>query len=83
VANQSITKSPHRVRHPSEDKARREHGGYAESSAKLELQREEGLERTSQRLAEQREELARQARVTGTADALRPFSGSTPNCLLQ
>jgi hypothetical protein len=46
-----------------EDRARREHGGYLESVRKLELQREEGLERTRQRLAEQREELARRARM--------------------
>jgi hypothetical protein len=48
---------------PSEDRARREHGDYLESARKLELQREEGLERTRQRLEQQREELARLARV--------------------
>jgi hypothetical protein len=60
-----MIKTPHRVSRLSEDRARREHGGYLESPRKLELQREEGLERTRARLAVQREELARQARMRG------------------
>jgi hypothetical protein len=45
------------------DRARREHGGYLESPAKMLKAYEEGLERTKARLAQQREELQRQARM--------------------
>jgi hypothetical protein len=45
------------------EKARREHGDYLESPAKLLKAYEAGLERTRHRLAEQREELQRRARI--------------------
>jgi hypothetical protein len=58
----------HRVRRRSERAAqerdsRKNHCDYAESARKLELQREEGLERTRLRLEQQRAELQRQARA--------------------
>ena len=52
-----------RRRRLDEDRARREHGGYLESPAKLAKDYEAGLERTRQRLAAQREELQRRARL--------------------
>jgi hypothetical protein len=55
----------HRVTRPSEDRARRERCGYSELARKLEIQREEGLERTRRKLSAQREELARRARMRG------------------
>ena len=58
-----MTKGPDRSRRREEDRARREHGGYLESARSLERQLEEGLERTRQRLAEQREQIARLARM--------------------
>jgi hypothetical protein len=61
VANKPIIKTPHRVRRLSEDRARREHGGYLESAKNLERQLAEGLERTRLRLEQQREELRRLA----------------------
>lgn len=65
MASEPIIKSPHRM---FQDKARGgPSNGYIESPQKLELQREAGLQRTRQRLAEQREELARRARVRGNA----------------
>lgn len=60
-----MIKTPHRVTRLSEDRARREHCGYLESVRSLERQREEGLERTRARLAVQREDLQRQARMRG------------------
>ena len=53
--------SPNRVRH--EDRARHEHSGYLESPAKMAKALEEGLEQTKRRLTEQREQIARQARM--------------------
>ena len=50
---------------PSEDRARREHG-YAESPAKMLKAYEAGLARTKAKLTEQREELARRARMRGS-----------------
>lgn len=49
-----------------DETSRYEHGGYLESSANLERQREAGLERTRLRLEQQRAEIARQARMRGT-----------------
>jgi hypothetical protein len=64
-----MTKSPDRSRRTSEDRANRyKYGGYVESPAKLERQLEEGLERTRQRLTEQREQIARQARMRRNGD---------------
>jgi hypothetical protein len=48
---------------PSEDRARREHNSYAEGPSKLAKAYEAGLERTRLRLEQQREDLARRARV--------------------
>ena len=59
-----MTKSPDRSRRLSEDRASRyKHGGYVESPAKLSKQLEEGLEQTRIKLAEQRAELQRRARM--------------------
>jgi hypothetical protein len=69
VANKPVIKTTHRARCLSEDRARREHGGYLESAKKLERQFADGLERTRLRLEQQREELARRARVRRTAGA--------------
>jgi hypothetical protein len=46
-----------------DETSRFEHGGYIESAKKLERQLADGLERTRQRLEQQREELARRARM--------------------
>jgi hypothetical protein len=63
VASKPVNKSPHRVTRPSEDRARREHGGYIESPKKLERQFADGLERTRLRLEQQREEIRRLAAI--------------------
>jgi hypothetical protein len=52
-----------RSERPSEDRARREHGGYIESAAKLAKAFEEAVERNKRKLAEQREELRHLAAV--------------------
>jgi hypothetical protein len=69
VANKPVIKTPHRVRRLSEDRARREHGGYLESAKKLERQFAEGIERTRLRLEQQREELRRLAAARRAADS--------------
>jgi hypothetical protein len=64
MANKSATKSPqHASLLSKENRARREHGDYLESPAKMARAFEEGLERTRAMLAAQREELARLARM--------------------
>jgi hypothetical protein len=50
-------------RHIDLERARYEHGDYIESPAKMLQAYEEGLERTKLKLAEQREELQRRARM--------------------
>jgi hypothetical protein len=59
------TKNPHRVRRLSEDRVRREHGGYLESPAKLLKAYEAGIERTRLRLEQQREQLQHLAKIRG------------------
>jgi hypothetical protein len=62
MAGKSIT-SRLRAHRPSEDRARREHGGYLETPAKMAKAYEAGLERTRLRLEQQREEIRHLARV--------------------
>ena len=61
-----------RSERPSEDRARREHGGYIESPKKLERQLADGLERTRLRLEQQREELRHLARYGDRARVRGP-----------
>jgi hypothetical protein len=59
-----MTKTPDRSRRLSEDKVSRyKYGGYVESPAKLAKALEEAVERNRQRLAAQREELQRRAKI--------------------
>jgi hypothetical protein len=63
--SQDQDKAAHRPRRPAaEDKASRyKYGGYVESPAKLAKALEEPVERNKLRLADQREEIARRARI--------------------
>jgi hypothetical protein len=58
-----VRQQSERARRPSEDRARREHGGYIESPKKLAKAYEEAFERNKLKLAEQREELRRLAKA--------------------
>ena len=49
----------------ADDRSRREHGDYLDPPSKMLKDYEAALERTRQRLARQREELQRRARVRG------------------